>query len=310
MHDPQGLAQTGLALGVVFAAGLLAFPLLRTPRRVRAAALTLLAVAVFLAPLLVPRPPLRLIVSLAAILVAVKLYDLHHSADAGLSISLRTFLGYLPNDCLLVLRSAATGTSPSKRDDAARLRWLIPLTLGSLLLIAILFRADWSNIPWSVEHAAKAAAIGLLIRFGPNLGASARRLAGIPAQDFSGGFFGAATPAEFWRRWNQPAGRFLREYVYAPAGGNRRPGAALMVTFALNGLVHEYVFGIAAGRVLGWSLLFFMIQGAATAATHRLRLKGWKRAVGVALTLAFTLASSVLVFVCVNAAVPFYSRAT
>ena len=299
--------QTLLAPGIVFAAGLVAFPFLGAPRRIRAVSLALLAVAVFVAPLLTPPSPLRLIVSLAAIMVTVKLYDLHRCAESGPPIGVRTFLGYLPNDCLLVLRSA-TGTSPSRQDDARRLLWLVPVSLGCLLLIAVLFRADWNGIPWAVEHGAKAAAIGLLIRFGPNLGASVRRLAGIPAQDFSGGFLGAATPAEFWRRWNQPAGRFLREYVYEPAGGNRRPLTALMAVFALNGLVHEYVFGIAAGRVLGWSLLFFLIQGAATAATHRLRPKGWTRAVGVALTLAFNLASSVLIFFCVNAAVPFYSR--
>jgi len=277
---------------------------------IRAAAFLSLATGILLAPLLVPLPlgGLRLIVSLASILVTVKLYDLFQCVDRGEAPGVLAFLGYLPNDCLLVFQDAPTAAIPPRRSDAIRLLWLVPLTLCSAGFLVAALRFDWRPYPCAVEHLVKAAAVGAVIQFGPNIGASVRRLGGIPALDFSGWFAGSATPAEFWRRWNMPAGRFLWRYVYAPVGGGRRPFLALMATFGLNGLVHEYVFGIAAGRVLGSSLLFFLIQGLATAATFRLRPARWGRAIGVLLTLMFILASSVLLFVCVNAVVPYYAQ--
>ncbi|MBV8878692.1 MAG: hypothetical protein JO332_01895 [Planctomycetaceae bacterium] len=305
------LLQTGTALATVFAAGILAFPLLRASRTVRVAGLSALAVAIFLAPLLVPLPfsGFRLLVSLASIMVGVKLYDLCRSVESGPPPGIGPFLTHLPNDCLLVFRGA-TDVSPSRRAEEVRLLGLIPLTLCSAAILVAAFRFDWRPYPWVLEHVAKAMAICGVIRFGPNIGACARRRIGIPALDFSGRFLASATPAEFWRRWNRPAGRFLSHYVFRPTGGNRHPFLAVMATFGLNGLVHEYVFGIAAGRVLGWALVFFGIQGPATAATLRLRPAGWGRPLGILLTLAFNAATSVLIFACVDAIVPFYAGRT
>jgi D-alanyl-lipoteichoic acid acyltransferase DltB (MBOAT superfamily) len=130
---------------------------------------------------------------------------------------------------------------------------------------------------------------------------------GVAATDFSGWFFSAATPAEFWRRWNQPAGQFMYEYLFKPTGGSRRIFLPVMATFAFNGLVHEYVLGVAAGRILGLAFLFFLIQGLATAATLHLRPSGIGKALGIVLTLIFNLATSLVFFACVNAVVPFYA---
>ena len=48
--------------------------------------------------------------------------------------------------------------------------------------------------------------------------------------------------AEFWRRWHISLSNFLRDYLYAPLGGNRRGFArglsALLLTFVLGGLWH------------------------------------------------------------------------
>ena len=47
---------------------------------------------------------------------------------------------------------------------------------------------------------------------------------------------------DFWRRWHITLGRFLRDYLYIPLGGNRKGGgrtvAALMITMLLGGLWH------------------------------------------------------------------------
>jgi alginate O-acetyltransferase complex protein AlgI len=59
---------------------------------------------------------------------------------------------------------------------------------------------------------------------------------------------------DFWRRWHITLGRFLREYIYVPLGGNRcgvlRTCAAITVTFAIGGLWHG-----AGWQFLVWGLM-------------------------------------------------------
>ncbi len=78
----------------------------------------------------------------------------------------------------------------------------------------------------------------------------------------------ATSIVEFWRRWHMTLGRFLREYVYIPLGGNRKGQARrylnLWITMVLLGLWHgagwTYVaFGAVHGVYLAgnhaWQLL-------------------------------------------------------
>ncbi len=111
---------------------------------------------------------------------------------------------------------------------------------------------------------------------------------------------------QFWRRWNRPAQQFLEEYAFKPAGGPRHFIGATLVTFAVSGLAHEYVFDIAAGRILGWQMAFFALQGLAVVATRHVRPSARSRPGWLAATFAFNLLSSILFFRSVNAVVPFY----
>ncbi len=91
---------------------------------------------------------------------------------------------------------------------------------------------------------------------------------------------------EFWRRWHITLGRFLREHIYIPLGGNRKGEvlvyANLMVTFLIGGLWHGagWTFiawgflhgmavainfawektGIRLNRILAWFLTFNFIN--------------------------------------------------
>ena len=310
MIEAQVLEKTVLALLVVFGAGSFSFAVLRWPQGTRIVALACLEIPVFSAPLLVPLPftGLRLIVSLASIMVGIKLYDLERAAEMRIKPGVWQFVTYLPNACDLVLARVAAPKGDSRPREFARALWLMLATIICAQLVIGIWTLNWRAFPRIVEHCVKVIAICGFIQFGSNIISSGWRLIGVAATDFSGWFFAAATPAEFWRRWNRPAGQFMCEYVFLPAGGSRRPFVAVIATFAFNGLVHEYVFGIAAGRVLGWAMAFFLIQGLVTAATMRVRPRGWRRGFGIALALVFNLVSSALFFRCVDAVVPFYVR--
>ena len=64
--------------------------------------------------------------------------------------------------------------------------------------------------------------------------------------------------AEFWRRWHMSLGKFFREYLYIPLGGNRcgklRQLFNLLVVWTLTGLWH----GADTNFVL-WGLYYFAL---------------------------------------------------
>lgn len=64
--------------------------------------------------------------------------------------------------------------------------------------------------------------------------------------------------SEFWRRWHITLGRWFREYVYIPMGGNRKGAVRtvlnLFVVWALTGLWHG-----ASWNFVLWGILFFVI---------------------------------------------------
>lgn len=80
---------------------------------------------------------------------------------------------------------------------------------------------------------------------------------------------------DFWRRWHVTLGRFLRDYVYIPLGGNRngeaRTWGNLFLTFLLGGLWHG----------AGWTFVMWGALHGAGLVVHRwwnragLRLPNW-----------------------------------
>ncbi len=121
----------------------------------------------------------------------------------------------------------------------------------------ILWRLEWSTVPFAIEHALKVSAVVFAVVLTADASAAAYRLLGGTALDPMGNPITARTPADFWRGWNRPAQQFLHEYVFMPAGGFRRAVRATLTTFGVSGLVHEYVFGIAAGASRVASFSFF-----------------------------------------------------
>jgi D-alanyl-lipoteichoic acid acyltransferase DltB (MBOAT superfamily) len=132
------------------------------------------------------------------------------------------------------------------------------------------------------------------------------RLLGVQARDVLERPVLAVTPADFWRRYNRVIGQFLHEDVFLRVGGFRAPLRATMITFVISALAHEYLFGIAIGRVEGWQTAFFLVQGLAVAATVRLKPRGPWVFVSTAMTLAFNIATSFLFYASVDAVSPWW----
>jgi hypothetical protein len=238
--------------------------------------------------------------------VGVKLYDHYRGAEAGFRPEAWLYLRSLVNPFALVLRRVVREKPPPTRADVLQaVRGLLFGAAAIGLLIGV-FHVDWRHRDFIKEHCTKAISLFLVIQFFPNGLAAVFRLIGIPSTNFAGPFFMARTPAEFWRFYNRPVNQFFSQYVFRPAGGKAHPIQATLWVFVISGIVHEYVFDLPAGRVLGTQMCFFLLQGLAVVATLRLRPRGWVALPMHLLTFAFNLATVRLFLAGLNAVVPFY----
>ena len=67
--------------------------------------------------------------------------------------------------------------------------------------------------------------------------------------------FCSASITEFWRRWHMTLGRFFRDYVYIPLGGNRRHAVRnVLIVWLLTGLWHGAAWSFAL-----WGLYYGLL---------------------------------------------------
>jgi hypothetical protein len=299
-----------LALLAAFLAGAASFPALGLGRWVRVAVFLGLALPILFSPLVMPAKAslLRFLASVAAVLLLVKVWDVQFGASRGSKLDLATFLVFLLNPFSFVLSRLGGERRPPLRENLVHLAQAVTgLVLGGMVCIG-LFRLDWEGQPFALEHSAKV--IGFYLALLPAAGAAvaAWRLLGGTARDSMDHPFLARTPADFWRRNNRPMQQFFYEDIFEPVGGVRFPLRATLIVFAVSAIVHEYVFGIALGRVQGYQAAFFLVQGGAVAATLRVRPRRARRILWIMGTFLFNLVSSELFFASMNGVVRFYAH--
>jgi hypothetical protein len=300
---------SSLSLAVVAA---LIFYLGRTPKEKPRTGLFLLATGVILiSPWIIPSEfhVLRLFAALQAVTFCTKLYDLQRNRHRERLISLQEYFLYLFNIFNLVAGKNPHRQCPNKSEEA---RTLLVHLAGLAATSFVAWRAyslPWQTVPFLIEHTVKLVLVFLCILFLSRAGAAFFRLLGSPTREFLAAPHLASTPADFWRRWNQPAQQFLYENVFKPSGGQRAPVQGVFFTFGISACIHEYVFGVATGRVMGYQTLFFLLQACGVASTLRFKPKGRSRAVGNGLTLLFLVLTSVVFFLNVQQILPFYSPA-
>ncbi|HXE55031.1 MAG TPA: MBOAT family O-acyltransferase [Tepidisphaeraceae bacterium] len=299
-----------MAAGVAYTSGGCFYPVLRMRKVVRLLGLILCESIILLSPLLIPSdmPFRRLVASILAVRVAVSVYDLYADATQRTGPGPIAFIISLFHPFVLVWRRVLTEPRGSFTQNLTK--FAVNCTVGIIAagLFAATFFVPWQQYPFILEYCCKVIGFFLMVQFLPNGIAAFCRLIGIPATDFAGNFFLARTPAEFWRRYNRPTNQFLHEHVFKPAGGRQHPIRAMLLVFLFSGVMHEYVFDIAAPSIMGFQLLLFTIHGVAVVLTARLRPVGWKAAPAVLATFAFNLITAWLFFHCLDATVPFFVR--
>lgn len=286
---------------------------LRTgPRR---AVLIPLAAVGFVVPFFSPESPawLKYVVVLQCPLLGFRLLDLHIGIEDWRTRSLGEWLAYLLNPAVIVYRLHKR-QRPKPRGAAALLlaRGLIGIAAGASLLTWAFGRewgtaGGWWESFW-VEHAVKLAGIYLCVFDGGFATLTGLfRVLGSPVADACRNPILAATPADFWRRYNMEAGRLLHADVFVPLGGRSRPATAMVGVFLINGVYHEYLATLMIGRVLGYQVLLFSIFGVTAAATWRWRPRGWAAVASWVGTVVFLTAVSVLFFMSADAFMEWYT---
>ncbi len=252
-------------------------------------------------------PEWRLILSLNAVTIAGKVFDLWHDPAGSKRFRLLAFTAYLTNIFCLVprrhLKVLRTSVTP------LLLRMLVGTTSLYLLIRLLLYvwQKNWGNVPFALEHLCKLpVAISLLWNVA-YVGEAAWKLLGARTTHFMGNIITPHSPAEFWRRWNRPAQQFFYEDIFKPLKVKISPVKSILLVFFVNGLIHEYVVGIAIDSFPGYFLMFFLVHGIAVGLTWRLQKKQCNMFVCVSMTLSFNVCTSVLFFAGVNKVLPFYS---
>ena len=276
--------------------------------RVLLALFFLLALA---APFMVPptlRPVSRFLVALFALMLAFKMWDLQMSAGRCELPQPPQFFAYVANLYLLVWRKRDVERQPTQWRNLRNLLLAILNFLGAIAAIALLHRFDWSGVPFLFAHALIAICLLWLVVGELNMTVAIIRLFGAYSVEANDKPYLARTPAEFWRRYNRVIGQFLHENVFKLGNGRRHPLRSTMLAFFVSGLFHEYLFWLAIGRSPGLQMTFFLLQGAAVAATLRVRPKGPSSIWWWLLTWTFMLLSSVPFFASFHHMFPIYQN--
>ncbi|MGE0191506.1 MAG: hypothetical protein AB7T63_05620 [Planctomycetota bacterium] len=301
---PDTLA--ALTLVVAALGALAAWPLRRRTAGPRAAALGALGLVLLLLPLVAARDaswPYRLLAGMGVPIVVLKLRDLHVAAPWWSAQPLGRWVLAIVLPFVLVPRAHAAAPQPPKRVLLRR------LVVGGVEVLAgvALWRAGLPTAAaehgFVLEHVTRVLLL-YLIAFDGGLAVlgAALGLAGLARLRFTHHPIVAATPADFWRRYNLEAGRWFHHDIFLPDGGRRHPLRTTLVVFLVSGLLHEYLAAVLVGRVQGYQTAFFLLHGALVVTTARLRPRGAVRAIAIASTFVIVMATTVLFFASIHAA--------
>jgi len=262
-------------------------------------------------PLFIPVqfPVARLLVSTTILIFTFKNWDLYLHPEHKKYFTLKQYAVFLMNHCLFFVNN--TDGLINRNSMSSRLHYFLLETIYfflSILALFVIFRWNWKTYSFWTEHTVKAAASGIWLICAWDWYRAIWSLAGYRTFKFANKLSMAYSPAEFWKRSHCEIHRWLYADVFIPLRGFVHPVSALLLVFAVSGAAHEYMFSISLGYFTGYLLLFFLINGAASAITWRLKLSGIYKYAGTAFTYVFLAISSVFIFIPVNEIIHFYAN--
>lgn len=245
-----------------------------------------------------------------SVIFLTHMWDLHMDPERRTRLNLRTYMTLVPDYAWSVARVVdGHGMGLSLRQrllDSGK--YVAGLGLALAATVGI-FKIDWAAYPFLLEHAIKSTGVAACALWAFQANTALWRLAGAPAAFFTAkNVLGAYSPADFWRRWNRPMYRWLLEDIYKPLGGHRNPHLAMLVAFAVSGLLHEYLFGVTLQSFTGYPTAFFLLQGLAAMLTRGFKPAGWLAVPAILVTFAFNTLSTVLLLMPINERIPFYAN--
>ena len=297
-----------IAVAIQFSVALCFYPALAWSRAQRRPLAILAIVLIALTPLVVPataRFP-RFFSTVIAIALMVKVYDLHRTCGPSLRPTLGAYIAYLPNWLSVVWRKLAATPCPTRRVNTRRLCVALIQAAAAGTLFVWMLSLNWKFIPFCIEHSVKVFVFFLVLIPITHAYTALWRLCGGRGLDPMDRPLLAVTPADFWRRYNRPAQQFFHDHVYRRIRGS--PRRAVVITFLVSAIIHEYVFGIALSRLQGYQTIFFLLQGAAVVATIQFRPRGRWVWPAIIATFLFNLITSIFFFASVQGVVPFYDN--
>jgi len=303
--SPSILHSFPFVLAIGYGAAVTFFPARRLNGNLRTMVLVLLGVVILGSVVLLETDRLALRVTVAVLVVGVFLphmWDLHRDPARGSRLRLREYLVFVGDYAWSVARVAdGYGVDlPLKRRLLDAGKYVVGLGVVTAVTVGA-FQVPWAGYPFLLEHAVKSTCLGAWTLAVYQANTALWRLAGAPAAYFTTqSVLWVGGPAEFWRRWNRPMYRWLRENVYKPLGGRRNPRLAVLGTFALSGLMHEYLLGVTLRHATGYPTAFFLLQGLAVVLTLRLKPTGWLVLPAALCTFAFNTASTLLLLLPLN----------
>jgi len=272
-------------------------------------AVTILSVGlIFSAPLLIPADlvPSRAMASLVSVTLAFKLIDYrrHCRSNEGSDVGMKRFLRYLiPYPIVLVFgphEKRSVEESAFGRDAGM---FLLGLTLFATLFcgLHLLTFVPLLQQSFLLDHCLKVLLFVAVVESMSLAITSFERLGGFETTPITRGILLSRSVAEFWLRYNTRVHDWLYQNVFQPGGGRRAPVRAVLLTFFVSGLFHEWMFGISTSRFDGYQFAFFMLQAPACLLSPKLqRLARGPSVVGKAIAHAATIlwftATSILFF--------------
>jgi hypothetical protein len=305
------LSDVPAVIGIGYAAAVAFFFARGLKPGARSAAFVLLGVIVLGSAILLETNNLAIRWVVVGLLIAIFLphmWDLHLDPARGSRLSLRAYIVFVGDYAWSVARVADRyGVDlPFKRRLLDAGKYVAGLGVVTVLTVRV-FKVHWPAYPFLLEHAVKSTCLAALAIWAFQANTALWRLAGAPAVFFTTkNVLRAYSPADFWRRWNRPMYRWLLENVYRPLGGRRNPHLAVLGTFAVSGLLHEYLFDVTFRCVTGYPAAFFLLHGLAAVLTRRFKPTGWSAVPATIFTFAFNTASTLLLLIPVNDRIPLY----